>query len=493
MLRQLDRFVWLTFILLVLAPFQGCRNAAEQPARALVLGRSQLTLPAHATGIFLVAQGNGGYSVSSSDEMVATAYINHSEPSVINVRALRSGESTITVTDNAGMMASVALTVLANPIPMVLDQDVSDFEIITGKSRVVIVMRGTDPFMASSDNPDVATAVMHGDQCQIKGLHPGKTKITISDAENQQAVFDVTVADVVRICLEQDHVVTAAGASKYFSILYGNGGYTVTSSDETIVTAELKGTSRLSVTGVAKGSAVITVTDAAGQSADIPVEVYQAPWAAHLGNIFFSVPSLEENQSYKALDNVSFEAFFCMEEASFLNTVMGLEGTFLIRQNGGRINLYTLDGELSSQTPLKYGQWYYVAATFDGPGKKAALFVNGEQEAELDLRSSTLDLGRVAGAQKSEYEHFMVGMACEDRRALFGSIAQVRVWNRTLSADDIAVNNKMISVAEDSEGLIAYWKLDENRNLLEIPDYSGNGNVGIPSSEITQWSPLSYP
>jgi hypothetical protein len=182
-----------------------------------------------------------------------------------------------------------------------------------------------------------------------------------------------------------------------------------------------------------------------------------------------------------------------MDQAGFLNTIMGLEGTFLLRQNGGKINLYTLDGELVSTTYIKYGEWYYVAATFDGQNRKCALYVNGVKEAELNLRSASLDLGRTAGVQKPELEHFMVGMACESSRCLYGSIGEARVWKRTLSELEIIQHCKTISVPTNSVGLIAYWKLNEHSDLLEIPDYSGNGNVGVPSSKITQWSPLAFP
>ncbi len=474
--------------------FVSCEKSPSDNAgpRELILQRYELSLPSNVTGTFRIKEGNGDYKAVSSDESIATAFTSSSNPANVYVRTVKSGKAVITVTDSKGKSASLDLTVVSNPVKLTLDQNVEDYQIITGKTRVVIIMTGNGTYSVESSNPDIVKATLHDDQISLKGLETGESVITVSDVEGQSLEFTVSVRDVVDLKLEETKKTIAVSGSRRINIIYGNGKYSVSSADESIATAKVTNT-RITISGLAEGKTYIIVSDQSGSEAKIAVEVYNAPWAAKLYTTYFQVPSFDTPSPYSELTNCTFECFVCIEESGFLNSVMGLEGTFLIRQNGGKFNLYSLDGELSSKTLIDYGEWYYIAATFDGVNKVTKLYVNGVEEASLDLRSSTLDLGRTAGTQGSEYDHFLVGMACEPRRFLYGSIGEVRVWNRTLSGYEIAANCLSISVDPASEGLVAYWKLNEHEDLLEIPDHSGNGNVGIPNTAVKQWSPLAFP
>lgn len=472
----------------------SCEKGPSDDAgpRELILQRYELDLPSNVTGLFRIKEGNGDYKAVSSDESIATAFTSSSNPANVYVRTVKSGEAVITVTDAKGKSANLALTVVSNPVKLTLDQDVDDYQIITGKTRVVIIMTGNGTYSVESSNPDIVKATLHDDQISLKGLDEGESVITVSDVEGQSVEFTASVRNVVDLKLEETEKTIAVSGSRRINIIYGNGKYTVSSEDESIATAKVTNT-RITISGVAEGKTGIVVKDQSGSEAKIAVEVYTAPWAAKLYTTYFQVPSFDAPSPYSALTNCTFECFVCIEESGFLNSVMGLEGTFLIRQNGGKFNLYSLDGELSSKTLIDYGEWYYIAATFDGVNKVTKLYVNGVEEASLDLRSSTLDLGRTAGTQGAEYDHFMVGMACEPRRFLYGSIGEVRIWDRTLTEYEIAANCLSISVDPASDGLIAYWKLNEHEDLLEIPDHSGNGNVGLPNGAVKQWSPLAFP
>lgn len=470
----------------------GCAGIPDDGARDLILGRSELTLSSNTTGLFLIKQGNSPYSVESLDKTVATAYISSEKTNAVYVKAIKSGKTSVVVTDNKGKTAEVGLTVMSNPIDLTLDTDIENFEIITGKTRVVIIMTGNGDYSVTSSDPETVSVILNSDQIFIKGEKEGSAVVKIEDMEGEIIEFPVEVRDVVDINVSETEMTVAANASKQISILYGNGDYSVTSASESVAVAEISA-SKIKITGVSEGNTTITVSDSKGQTEDIAVSVYVAPYAAKLYTTYFQVPGFEENEEYSELSNVTFEAFVCMDQAGTLNSIMGLEGTFLLRQNTGRYNLYTLDGEITSKTNVKYGEWAYVAATFDGINRMAKLYINGQLEGDLDLRSSSLDLGRTAGVQRPELEHFMVGMACESSRYLYGSIGEIRVWDKTLTEDEIARNNKTISVDAASEHLIAYWKLNENTDLMEVPDYSGNNNVGIPSEVIDQWSPLAYP
>jgi len=471
----------------------GCAKKDEvSPVRELLLQRYELTLPSNTTGLFRIKEGNGQYSAVSSDESVATAFTSSSNPANIYVRTIKSGEVTITVTDAKQKTAQLQLSVISNPVELTLDQSVDNFQIIESKTRVVVIMTGNGSYKVTSSSPETVKATLHDDQVSLKGLKEGTATISITDAEDQKLEFQVKVRKVVDIQLEESQKLIAVSGSRRINILYGNGKYSVSSENESVATAKVS-SSRVTISGVAEGSTKIIVTDQAGAKASIDVTVYTAPWAAKLYTTYFQIPSFDSGGPYSNLSNVTFECFVCMEESGFLNTVMGLEGTFLIRQNGGKFDLYTLDGSLVSKTLIDYGEWYYVAATFDGVNRVTKLYVNGVEEASLEMRSTSIDLGRTAGVQVPEYEHFMIGMACEKRRFLYGSIGEIRVWGRTLQDYEIQQNCLNIAVDPKSEGLISYWKLNEHEDLTEIPDHSGNGNVGVPSATVKQWSPLAFP
>ena len=59
-----------------------------------------------------------------------------------------------------------------------------------------------------------------------------------------------------------------------------------------------------------------------------------------------------------------------------------------------------------------------------------------------------------------------------------------------LSEEEINAKDHAYEVDPNSEGLVAYWKL--NDGLDEIKDYSVNGNNATPSSTLT-WVDVALP
>ena len=53
-------------------------------------------------------------------------------------------------------------------------------------------------------------------------------------------------------------------------------------------------------------------------------------------------------------------------------------------------------------------------------------------------------------------------------------MAEVRVWNRTLTKEEINAENHFYSVPVDSEGLVGYWKLNDGARS----DYQGSFSFG---------------
>ena len=170
-----------------------------------------------------------------------------------------------------------------------------------------------------------------------------------------------------------------------------------------------------------------------------------------------------------------------------ISTVMGIEDNFLIRTGDklhakNQLNIaYGKDvgeeqnarGSLFVEKPLlKTGQWYHIAVTFDRGYIK--VYVDGELVEE--------QVASVEGGEVLESVDFATGVSMDGTgrpdedggrprafwfgysystddptaRDFDGMIAEARIWNRPLSADEINAENHFYKVSPDSEGLVAY-------------------------------------
>ena len=110
--------------------------------------------------------------------------------------------------------------------------------------------------------------------------------------------------------------------------------------------------------------------------------------------------------------------------------------------------------------------WQHVAFSFDGT--KAKLYLDG---IAIDSTSNW------AGSIPSEIPITSIGTRFS------GKIDEVRIWNVARSASEIN-QNMAGSVDEDSNGLLAYYKMDTNEDF-KIIDYSTNSyHASINNAEI---------
>ena len=111
-------------------------------------------------------------------------------------------------------------------------------------------------------------------------------------------------------------------------------------------------------------------------------------------------------------------------------------------------------------------QWDYVSLTYDGTNIK--VYVNGSLENTQAVTITT----------PTTYSQF--GRYTNSSNYYEGNLANVAIWNRALSSDEInSVMWKAAGSLTDSEknGLQAWYSLD-NIDGTNVPDSSGNGNDG---------------
>jgi hypothetical protein len=130
---------------------------------------------------------------------------------------------------------------------------------------------------------------------------------------------------------------------------------------------------------------------------------------------------------------------------------------------------YTLGSSTISQTGDGIlNEWYFVTATYDGTSQR--LYINGSQSqsATTSQTISTTQNARIGS------NAWIVANNWE------GNLANVAIWNRALSSDEInSVMWKSYDALTPSEtsGLQAWYRLDDISGS-SVPDSSGNGNNG---------------
>lgn len=143
----------------------------------------------------------------------------------------------------------------------------------------VCITDGNGNYKITVADENIVTAVMDGTHITFTGLKNGTTTATVMDwtkhstvinvkvKENFELILDVNEENLIMIKNETDPPTQTIG------ILAGNGGYKVTSSDETVATARLNEEGKIEITGLNVGFSTITVTDADGKQATLEITV----------------------------------------------------------------------------------------------------------------------------------------------------------------------------------------------------------------------------
>ena len=237
----------------------------------LALASNSVSLIVGDEGTVEITSGSGSYSVQSSDSEIATAVVDGTS---VKVTAIEAGKATITVIDTkSGQTTSIEVTV--DYLPLVLSS--YSLTLSIGDEGSVNITSGSGNYSVESSDDNVAFAELDGNAVSILAFGGGSATITVTDTQSgQTATIEVTV-DYLSLELSASSLTLTLGEVSTVNITSGNGFFTVRSSDTSIATASLSGTS-IKVTAVAAGNATITVTDRrSGQTATIEVTVDYLP------------------------------------------------------------------------------------------------------------------------------------------------------------------------------------------------------------------------
>lgn len=226
---------------------------------------------------------------------------------------------------------------------------------------------------------------------------------------------------------------------------------------------------------------------------------------------------------------------------SSIHTVMGIEDHFLIRigdankatnwlhvaagyadKKNGSYYRASIPAAEEAQLLLKKDRWYHIAVTFDNG--EVILYLDGIERARgnikvlatvmeddpnnegqkipVDYGVETVNL-KVNHTDEIDnprcfwlgysYDFFKEGQM---NRCLDGMIAEARIWNRVLSADEIKAENHFYKIYPERDGqfpadLVAYWKFNEGKGKI-VKDYSRYGHDLTGFANFV-WYPVELP
>ena len=140
-----------------------------------------------------------------------------------------------------------------------------------------------------------------------------------------------------------------------------------------------------------------------------------------------------------------------------------------LQQGTGRLDSWVNDNnQIMSDRPVIFGEWQHVAITSDGTSR--TFYINGQPAG---TGSAPAVAPNAAGAAIGGTISELTGT----RNRFHGDIDEVALWNRALTAAEVAAL-AVAPVKGSESGLIAWWPLDELSGDV-VADATGRGSVGV--------------
>jgi len=232
--------------------------------------------------------------------------------------------------------------------------------------------------------------------------------------------------------------------------------------------------------GQITGNLIIQSNDPDEGTLGIPVTGWGIPYV----NRALSLDGINDYVSISNTANFDFTTTFTV--SAWVKPDSQLHNYNFIIRKGGVDNAYALnlnnkiskfewwvqrvdDGNYSkliSKTVYNHGTWYFLTGTYDGIDTK--MYINGVEENSTNL----------PGTITTNNDTLKIGGIVTPNLELFkGTIDEVCVWNIALTQEQIQ-STMYTSLIGNEDGLVGYWRFDEEPGTSTAYDSSPNANHG---------------
>lgn len=199
------------------------------------------------------------------------------------------------------------------------------------------------------------------------------------------------------------------------------------------------------------------------------------------------------------MEQITVEALlYPLDFPNMLATIMGIEGGFLVRVGdagipANQLQLATSNGNITDPSwSFDTNKWTFLTLTYDTTNGECKVYFDGVLKGSVQTGNyrQPVNWNTASGDITDGPRGFYVGYAYDANRYFKGYMSELRVWNRILGEDEIKAPNNFYEVSPESNGLAAYWKMDEGTGDA-IHDYA-NG-YDLKCQKAPEWIPVYLP
>ncbi|GIM49670.1 hypothetical protein CAPN003_11220 [Capnocytophaga stomatis] len=212
-----------------------------------------------------ILTGNGKYKAKSSNTEVATVSVSEN---LLVVKSLKSGKTTVTLTDFKHKRTAIEITVSQAV-------NLSKYELGLGeKSEEIITISGEGTFEVTTQNAEIATAVLEGKNIKITGVKAGETAVSVTDTKINRTT-NIIVTVYATVALDKNQAGLRVNEEEIVKILAGKGPFKVETDNDGVKAFEED--KILKIIALKPGQSVVTVTDTkTNQKAMVEVTVFKS-------------------------------------------------------------------------------------------------------------------------------------------------------------------------------------------------------------------------
>lgn len=195
MKNKYKNLLWILAICLITLGFSSCSSDDDdvltiEESSNLTLAETDVRVVVGETTTVDIIEGNGDYTAFSLNEDIATVELIDNK---ININALASGKTGIVVSDKSSNYKSIAMVSFYEEI--ILKEQNVEIKMRVGNNgtKKVTVLGGNGDYIATSDDPEIASVSIEKNDIIIVGKKEGTVNISIVDQLDVETMITATV------------------------------------------------------------------------------------------------------------------------------------------------------------------------------------------------------------------------------------------------------------------------------------------------------------